>query len=101
MLDIYRQFFGIEFQEVPSSDLWHEDATVIRVLSPHNNELLGTLILDLYPRPNKYSHAAHTTIIPASYAANSTRIPDVSIVIPNFSKPTKNQPSLLKSSEVQ
>jgi thimet oligopeptidase len=58
-------------------------------------------MLDLFPRPNKYSHAAHTTIIPATIAPDGTRIPDVSIVIANFSKPTATQPSLLKRSEVQ
>lgn len=101
LLDIYRQFFNIEFQEVPSSGLWHEDVSVVRVLSHDSQQLLGTLMLDLYPRPNKYSHAAHTTIIPAAYTAQGNRIPDVSIVIANFSKPTENQPSLLKRSEVQ
>lgn len=100
LLDIYRQFFSIEFKEVSSNGLWHEDATMVQVYNKEGNELLGTLILDLYPRPNKYSHAAHTTIIPATYATGS-RIPDVSIVLANFTKPTKEKPSLLKRSEVQ
>jgi len=111
LLDIYRQFFSIDFKEEPASGLWHEDVTVVRVYSKpsfakasedkQDNELLGTLMLDLYPRPNKYSHAAHTTIIPSTYASDGTRIPDVSIVIANFSKPTATQPSLLKRSEIQ
>jgi len=101
LLDIYRQFFSIEFQEVPASGLWHEDVTVVRVLNKQGDELLGTLMLDLYPRPNKYSHAAHTTIIPSTYKLDGTRVPDVSIVIANFSKPTATQPSLLKRSEVE
>ena len=99
LLDIYHQFFSIDFKEVPSSGLWHKDVTVVQVYQ--NNELLGSLMLDLYPRPNKYSHAAHTTIIPSTYKTNGTRIPDVSIVLANFSKPTATQPSLLKRSEVQ
>lgn len=101
LLDVYRQFFSIDFKEVPASGLWHEDTTVVQVYNKNGNELLGTLILDLFPRPNKYSHAAHTTIIPSTYKADGTRIPDVSIVIANFSKPTVTQPSLLKRSEVQ
>lgn len=101
LLDIYRQFFSIEFQEIPATGLWHEDVTVVRVLNKQGDELLGTLMLDLYPRPNKYSHAAHTTIIPSTYKPDGTRIPDVSIVIANFSKPTATQPSLLKRSEVE
>ncbi len=101
LLDIYRQFFSIDFQEVPSSGLWHEDVTVVRVLNKTKDQLLGTLMLDLFPRANKYSHAAHTTIIPATFTPDGTRIPDVSIVIANFSKPTATQPSLLKREEVR
>jgi Zn-dependent oligopeptidase len=98
LLDIYRQFFSIEFEEVFSNDFWHEDVKVVRVLQ--DNKLIGTLMLDLHPRPNKYSHAAHTTIVPSSYLLDGNRIPDVSIVLANFSKPTDTKPSLLKSSEV-
>jgi thimet oligopeptidase len=99
LLDIYHQFFSIDFEEVPATGLWYEDVRVVRVLQ--NKELIGTLMLDLYPRPNKYSHAAHTTIVPGTYATDGTLIPDVSIVIANFSKPTATQPSLLKRSEVE
>jgi thimet oligopeptidase len=109
LLDIYRQFFSIDFEEVPATGLWSDDATVVRVLSSSakasadrkDNAVIGTLILDLYPRPNKYSHAAHTTIVPATYKPDGTLIPDVSIVIANFTKPTATQPSLLKRSEVE
>ncbi len=99
LLDIYRQFFSIDFQEEAASGLWHEDVSVVRVIQ--NGHLIGTLMLDLYPRPNKYSHAAHTTIVPGTYKPDGTLIPDVSIVIANFSKPTATQPSLLKRSEVE
>ena len=73
----------------------------MRVTNQKGDEILGTLMLDLYPRPNKYSHAAHTTIIPSTYKVDGTRIPDVSIVLANFSKPMDGKPSLLKRSEVQ
>lgn len=99
LLDIYHQFFSIDFQEVPVNGLWHEDVRMIRVIQ--NDAVIGTLMLDLYPRPNKYSHAAHTTIVPATYKSDGVLIPDISIVIANFSKPTATQPSLLKRSEVQ
>ena len=99
LLDIYRQFFSIDFEEVPARGLWHDDVRVVRVLQDGN--LIGTLMLDLYPRPNKYSHAAHTTIVPGTYKPDGTLIPDVSIVIANFSKATATQPSLLKRSEVE
>lgn len=101
LLDIYRQFLSIEFEETSAHGLWHEDVTAIRVFNKEKNALLGTLILDLFPRPNKYSHAAHTTIIPATYKLDGTRIPDVSIVMANFTKHTATKPSLLKRDEVK
>ncbi len=101
LLDIYRQFMGVEFEEVPVSGLWHEDVTAIQVFDKERTQLLGTLFLDLYPRPNKYSHAAHQTIIPAVIKEDGTRIPDVSIVMANFPKSTVGKPSLLKRSDVK
>lgn len=99
LLDIYRQFFSIDFKEEAGTGLWAEDVSIVRVLQ--NNEVIGTLVLDLYPRPNKYSHAAHTTIVPSTYKPDGTLIPDVSIVIANFTKATESKPSLLKRSEVE
>jgi thimet oligopeptidase len=101
LLDIYRQFLSIEFEEVPAHGLWHQDVSIIRVFNKEKDTLLGTLILDLFPRPNKYSHAAHTTIIPSTYKLDGTRIPDVSIVMANFTKATASKPSLLKREEVK
>lgn len=101
LLDIYRQFLSIEFKEVPVVGLWHDDVVMVQVLNKAGDELLGTLLLDLYPRPNKYSHACHTTIIPATIKQDGTRISDVSIVIANFTKATDVQPSLLKRDEVR
>jgi thimet oligopeptidase len=99
LLDIYRQFFSIDFKEEDAHGLWDEDVRIVRVLQ--NGEVIGTLLLDLYPRPNKYSHAAHTTIVPSTYKPDGTLIPDVSIVIANFTKATETKPSLLKRSEVE
>jgi thimet oligopeptidase len=99
LLDIYHQFFNIDFQKVPSTDLWHKDVTMIRVL--HNSEVIGTLMLDLYPRLNKYNHAAQVTIVPGVYTIDGMRSPNISIVIANFPQPTAIQPSLLKRAEVE
>ena len=99
LLDIYRQFFSIDFKKEAAHGLWDEDVSIVRVLQ--DNKVIGTLLLDLYPRPNKYSHAAHTTIVPSTYKPDGTLIPDVSIVIANFTKATDTKPSLLKRSEVE
>jgi len=99
LLDIYRQFLGVDFQEVPATGLWHDDVKAIKVLSKDESKLLGILLLDLYPRPNKYSHAAHLTVVPTVYE-NRNYIPDVSIVIANFPKSTPTKPSILTRHDV-
>ena len=99
LLDIYRQFLGVDFQEVAATGLWHDDVKVVKVLSKDQSKLLGMLLLDLYPRPNKYSHAAHLTVVPAVYE-NGKYIPDVSIVIANFPKSTPTKPSILTRHDV-
>jgi len=101
LFDIYRQFFSIDFQEVSGNGLWHDDVSIVRVINPADGQLLGTVMIDLFPRPNKYSHAAHTTIIPATVMPDGTCIPDVSVLIANFSKPTASKPSLLQRNQVK
>ena len=100
LLDIYRQFLGVDFKEVPVSGLWHEDVKLVEVYNKDRSQLYGYLFLDLHPRPNKYSHAAHAGIVPAVKLPDGKRLPAVSVVMANFTKPTKDKPSLLLRNEV-
>ncbi len=97
LLAIYHQFLGVDFQEVPATGLWDDEVKVVKVSK--DGKLLGILLLDLYPRPNKYSHAAHLTAVPAVYK-NGESIPAVSVVMANFPKPTATKPSLLTRNDV-
>ncbi len=104
LLDIYQQFLSIKFKEVSlRGKFWHEDVKLIEV---YNNcdVLLGYLLLDLYPRPNKFSHAAHMTIVPATFYYKDSKkyiCPSVSVVMANFPKATQNCPALLKFNDVE
>jgi len=99
LLDIYQKFFSLTFKEETISGPWHEDVKLIAVYDA-KNVLLGYLLLDLYPRDNKYSHACHSTIIPATFGPGGEIIPALSLVIANFPKSTASKPSLLKRSDV-
>jgi thimet oligopeptidase len=105
LLDLYSQFLPINFEQIPVSGLWHEDVSLIAVYKKNNNlknsaskneDLLGYIFMDLYPRDNKYNHACHATVVPA----NTQGIPAVSVVIANFPKSTAAKPSLLKRDDV-
>ncbi len=100
LLDIYRQFMGVIFKELPIYGVWHQEVRLIAVYDQSGDTLLGYLLLDLHPRPNKYSHAAHAGLVPALQLLDGRRLPDVSVVMANFPKPTKDKPSLLMRSDV-
>jgi thimet oligopeptidase len=51
------QLFGVQFAPVPQP-LWHADARAYAVTDSASQRLLGTLFVDLYPRADKYNHAA-------------------------------------------
>lgn len=100
LLDIYRQFMGVDFKEVPLSGVWHDDVRLIEVYNKNGSELYGYIFLDLHPRPHKYSHAAHAGLVPAIQLADGSRLPAASLVMANFTEPTKDKPSLLLREEV-
>lgn len=99
LLDIYRQFMGVDFKEVPITDFWHPEVRLIEAYD-NNKNLLGYLLLDLHPRANKYSHAAHGAVTYAITLPDSSRLPMVSIVMANFPKPSKDKPALLMRLDV-
>jgi thimet oligopeptidase len=94
LLNIYENFLGIKFKEVVNNNLfWHPDVKILELYQ--NNQFLGYILMDLYPREFKYSHACQITILPA-YNDNIA----AALVIANFPKPEKDKPSLLKYQDV-
>ncbi len=100
LLDIYQQFMSVVFKEVPITGMWHEEVRLIEVYDSSGTQLLGYLLLDLHPRSNKYSHAAHAGMVPALQLPDGRRLPDISLVMANFPKPTKDKPALLMRNDV-
>ncbi len=100
LLDIYRQFLGVEFEEVPVLGFWHKDLKLVKVYTADKSQMLGYLMLDLFPRPHKYSHACHAGIIPGVKKPDGSRIPTISVVLANFPKPSDDKPALLMRGDV-
>jgi len=101
LLDIYRQFLGVDFKEAPISNLWHPDVKLVEVYDINDGSRLGYLLLDLHPRPNKYSHACEIEVVPSVYGNNDAKPAAISLVIANFQKSTATKPSLLRRDEVK
>jgi thimet oligopeptidase len=52
-----QMLFGVSFTPVTQT-LWHRDARAFEVRDDASGQTLGTFFVDLYPRADKYNHAA-------------------------------------------
>jgi len=100
LFHIYEKFMGLSFTIKPASNLWHEDVQLIEAYDAASKQLLGYLLIDLHPRPNKYTHACHGNIVPSVTLADDSQPYTVSLVIANFPKSTATKPSLMKRNDV-
>lgn len=68
LLQIFEAAFSVNFEEYPDGSpdiqLWHEDVKAYAVWNDEegNDEFLGYLYLDPFPRDNKYGHKGHMAI---------------------------------------
>lgn len=95
LFEITQSVFGLSYKQVEDPSVWHPDVELYEVYDTESAELLGYFYLDLYPRENKYSHAAHFGIAKGKKTAEGYQKPIASLVC-NFPKPTAEKPSLLQ-----
>ncbi len=100
LMDTYQKLFGLEFAEVKPAKAWHEDVQLFEVRDAKDHHLVGHFYLDLFPRPNKYGHAAAWGLIGSRDVDGKLQTP-VSAMVCNFTKPTATEPSLLGHDEVE
>jgi thimet oligopeptidase len=95
--EIFGKLFSIEFEELSGYSVWHPDVKFFAVKESSNHEPIAYFYLDLYPRENKYSHAAHFDIAGGrslSYGSEEYIMP-MGAIVTNFPKPSDKVPSLL------
>ncbi|CAK9438441.1 uncharacterized protein LODBEIA_P26650 [Lodderomyces beijingensis] len=106
MLQFYEIIFDIKFVKLTpqSNDTWHEDVqqyAIFQNISKGEIEHMGAIYFDLHPRTGKYGHAANFGLGPGYLKQDGkTRHAPVTALVCNFTKPTKDKPSLLKHDEV-
>jgi len=111
LFDIYQAFFDITFVEHKNgNDLWHEDVTTLEVVDNKTKALLGHIIMDLFPREGKFSHACCHPVVPAVEGddatdavtgAGATFSPVLTVVLANFPKPSADAPALFLHDDVE
>jgi thimet oligopeptidase len=74
-----QRLFGVRFEPVPQA-LWHDQARAYAARD-QDGTLLGTLFVDLFPRPDKYNHAAVWSF--RNVSTRSGRLPAAALVV-NF-----------------
>jgi thimet oligopeptidase len=93
MFTIYQKLLGFEFKKVQNPSVWHEEVELYEVYE--SGKLKGRFYMDLFPRPNKETWFYGVNIV----SGKGNEIP-VSMLLGNFTRPTKTQPSLLSRKEL-
>jgi Zn-dependent oligopeptidase len=97
---ITQSMMGVTYREVPEAPRWHPDVRTFDIYEPSGDQPFARFHMDLFPRPNKYGHAAAFTLRRGRQLEDGTYQRPVSAIVANFTKPGADQPSLLRHQEV-
>jgi thimet oligopeptidase len=116
LMKTFEDIFSLQIKEVDvlENQKWDKSVKCYAVYDHTDGtvgELIGHFFLDLYPREGKYGHAAAFTLRQASIPTaqcdedadnkHACRNTPVSAMVCNFTRPTKEKPSLLTFGEVE
>ncbi len=97
ILRVIEDLYGIRFEEQPKQGA-HPDIETYNVLD--KNDVIGTLHLDLYPRPDKYKHMAVFGMRASMKRGDTSILPMCSLVC-NFPQSKDGSPALLTHRDVE
>lgn len=101
LFGITESLLGLRYEEVKNPDVWHPDVRQFKCFDANTGVQIGRFYLDLFPRENKYSHAACFPMNSGLLLPNNkVQMAEASLVC-NFTKPKGDKPALLKHDEVE
>ncbi|MFQ6608063.1 MAG: M3 family metallopeptidase [Fidelibacterota bacterium] len=100
LFEITQQVFGLTYRPVENPSVWHPEVLMYQMYDSETGDLMGQFYLDLYPRANKYSHAAMFSLVKGKRIGEQYQHPVASLVT-NFPKPSDELPSLLSHDEAE
>lgn len=100
MFRITGDVFGLDYEPI-EADTWHPDVRSFSVRDRASGDPIAVFHMDLFPRDDKYSHAAAFTLVPGRRLADGSYQQPVSAIVANFTKPSPSRPSLLQHQEVE
>jgi len=101
MFELTSDMFRITFAEIEEFDSWHPDVRLFSILEAGTGEEIARFYLDLFPREGKYGHAAEFPLVSGRRLEDGSYQNPLCAMVANFTKPTKDSPSLLQHSEVE
>lgn len=101
LFEVYQQLVNVRFVPVEDANAWHPDVRTFAVheADDEGGEAVAYFYMDLHPRPDKFGHAAAFSLQSGRQLDGGYRTP-ASAIVANFTRPTDDQPSLLRHSEV-
>lgn len=107
LFSVTQSLYGLEYRDITADataagrPIWHPDVRLYEVWEKASGEMIGEFYLDLYPRENKYSHAAQWGLAPRKAWPDGSVQRPLAALVCNFTKPTSDKPSLLTHDEVE
>lgn len=96
IMDIASRLFAVTFER-SNAPVWHPDVQAFDVNDTNGH--IGRIYLDLYPRDNKYKHAAVFGLRDTRLLEDGTREQPLATLVCNFPKPGTS-PALLSHDDV-
>jgi len=95
------KLFGLTFRPATGYSVYHPDVQTFEVVDTDTGAALGVLYADFFPRDGKRSGAWQGTFRERRIMRDGTTGLPLSVIVCNFTKPTKDKPSLLSFDEVE
>lgn len=100
LLTTMQELFEMDFKKVERGSTWHPDVLLYEAYDSRTKDWIGSFYLDLFPRENKYGHAACFDVVEGKAYPDGYQKPMFALVC-NFPKPNAETPSLLSHSQVE
>ena len=99
MFDLVGKLYGLKLEKLDSMPTYHPDVEMFKVTDA-DGSLIGVLYTDYFPRAGKRAGAWMENITP-QYKKDGVNYRPIIVNVGNFTKPTKDKPSLLNMDEVE
>lgn len=98
LFEVTQTLFNVRYVELENPSVWYPDVRAFEVFD--GDKKIGRFYLDLFPRENKYTHAACFGMIKGKSMPAGYQIPNATLLC-NFPAPTEGRPSLMPYSQVE